>query len=818
MANPKLYSEFRSDYGDFYLIEIWDEDYTGSDPDRFNITGAGFELNYTGKTDNIYSPVIGSSVSLGMYIRDAATRAFASDFKEYQEDRYYIKIWKGNFDGQDADTWYNTTKVSDDGLVMWFTEYEEETVHLDFFWGGYILQDVVKIEDASEPYVLQLSANDGIARLKNLDGVEGFATVRSIFGGSIVPLTIFPSQYPALKVVSNWWSNEHTYSATEDPLATTTVDTTIFHTYNSDGTVRKASKYELLENVCKAFGMRFYYSNGSYRAEQIFQRDNDNITEFSYKANGNYIGYETVTRDKTIDQTSNKARLAGNIYNFLPAVNKTTIQTDEADVDYAGVISNETTQPTLDLGFTVSDPQNWLEINFKYNAELEINTNVNNTKIWYVLDLDISIDDGTTVYYLKRDHTGITPNVPVWTTTQAGSGYQVLVGPFIENVQSPYSTPMLETHSTTVNIITPTLPQDGDITVQFNSNKWITKTGATRTINANNNDGWETTLISIVKGNGNPGHFVQAEVTNADVDSGLVYDLGTTKIFNGNGNRGSIYYRASGTLNDIRTTGFREGNSGSYITAQRLLVNETLALMNSPIEKYQGQIFSSHHFMTRLVFDSKNWLQLGGRFSAREDTWDGEWFAISKETISITNTDDGVAAPPVFSVGASSIRGRMSLAAIDTTDFSAVDAEVSNDLGVVGNTDLTGTLDVTGATTLATTTVDEFTTTDRVNVTVNSITATPGGSETLSLRNHFNFITYSGANGTYTINLPASENGVILRFKTDDRITANKTVTLQPQSGERIDAEDSYTMDRSYDGITLLGYNQNWFVIQKKEK
>jgi hypothetical protein len=160
----------------------------------------------------------------------------------------------------------------------------------------------------------------------------------------------------------------------------------------------------------------------------------------------------------------------------------------------------------------------------------------------------------------------------------------------------------------------------------------------------------------------------------------------------------------------------------------------------------------------------------------------------------------------------------MSLAAIDTTDFSAVDAEVSNDLGVVGNTDLTGTLDVTGATTLATTTVDEFTTTDRVNVTVNSITATPGGSETLSLRNHFNFITYSGGNGTYTINLPASENGVILRFKTDDRVVANKTVTLQPQSGERIDAEDSYTMDRSYDGITLLGYNQNWFVIQKKEK
>ena len=108
--------------------------------------------------------------------------------------------------------------------------------------------------------------------------------------------------------------------------------------------------------------------------------------------------------------------------------------------------------------------------------------------------------------------------------------------------------------------------------------------------------------------------------------------------------------------------------------------------------------------------------------------------------------------------------------------------------------------------------------TDRVNVTINDITATPGGSETLSLSSHFNFITYSGANGTYTINLPASEDGVILRFKTDDRVVANKTVTLQPNGSERIDAEASYVMDRSYDGISLLGKGGNWFIIQKKEK
>ena len=224
--------------------------------------------------------------------------------------------------------------------------------------------------------------------------------------------------------------------------------------------------------------------------------------------------------------------------------------------------------------------------------------------------------------------------------------------------------------------------------------------------------------------------------------------------------------------------------------------------------------------MTRLIFEGKNWLQLGGRFTANSDEWDGEWFAISKEAITITNTDTGVPADPVFSVGSGSLDGRASLSATNITDLGVVDVAVENDLDVTGNTDLTGELDVTGNSTLSTTSVGEFTTTGRVNVTINDITANPGGSETLSASKHFNFLTYSGGNGTYTITLPEAEDGVILRFKTDDTILANKTITLQPQSGGRIDAESTYVMNRSYDGVSLLGRSgsNNWFVIQKKEK
>ena len=823
MANPKLFSEFRSDYGNFYLIEIWDRDYTGTEPSSFNVTGNGFDLKYTGQTDNIYSSIIGSSVSVGMYVRDAATRSFETDFKNYQENRYFIKIWKGQFDGQNADQWYNTTKVSDDGLVMNFSPDEEQVVYLDFFWGGYITQDVVQIEDASEPYVLQLEASDGIAKLKNIDGPDGITPIQNVFSSAIFDsysYNIYPSEWPALKMISNWWSQQHTYDANENVLETTVVDLDVFHTYNADGSVNRVSYYEVLKGICQIFGLRFYYSGGSYRAEQIFQRDNDTIKEFSYKPNGNFISYESVTRDKTINQKSNRARLAGNIFNFLPAVNEARIQTSENGIDYNGVTATNVSTPLIDLGFTPGvGGSNFLEITFNYEVTLDANVTDTPQYLWYMLDVDVIQTDGTTTYYLERDHTKVQPLGQTWTTIQADGGYQVLVGRFVERSDLGYQYARGQ-HT----IVTPLLQSDGDITVQFNSNRFINANGTTKVLNASNTSTWRAKVISITKSIGTNGYDIRSTTTDNNNDSGIIYNLGDTKIFDGPGTAGSLYQRNPSTLAKTLTSGWREGNTGTYNTIQRFVANEFLSLMNTPVQKYEGSIFSNHDFMTRLVFEAKNWLQLGGTFNANSDEWDGEWFAISKETITINNTDTGVAVDPVFSIGGSNGIGNINIAALDVNTLIGVNADldndvnIGNDLGVAGDETIGGTLGVTGVSTLAATSVGAFTTTDQVNVTINQITATAAGNETLENAKHFNFLSYSGGNGTYTITLPAAEDGVILRFKTDDSVVANKTITLQGDGSERIDGESSYIMNRSYDGISIVALNSNWFIIQKKEK
>jgi len=111
------------------------------------------------------------------------------------------------------------------------------------------------------------------------------------------------------------------------------------------------------------------------------------------------------------------------------------------------------------------------------------------------------------------------------------------------------------------------------------------------------------------------------------------------------------------------------------------------------------------------------------------------------------------------------------------------------------------------------------TTNGKVKVTVNAISGTNGGTTNLTASNHFNFISYVGANnGTHRINLPAVEDGLILRFKTNSSISNSKDIEIEAQANQTIDGSSSYMMDRPYDGITLLGYNGHWYIIQKKEK
>ncbi len=799
----KLFSEFKSSNGTYYKIEIHDTDYTGTSPDEFNVSGSGFELTYSGETDNIYSPIIGSSVSFGLYVQDVATINFVNNIKQYQQDRYFIKIYKG------------TTEAN-----------------ATFYWGGYIVQDIIEIEDTAQPFILQIQATDGISKLQNtLCGTSFFRVFTNQFISALDQvgvLGIYEADDPVIAVVCDWWAEEMTYSTSTNPLDDTWVDFHAFDTIDEEGIYTNANWYDILSQMLTIFGLRFYFSNGQYRIEQLFQRTGS-FTEHTYKKNMTKIASTTgVNYTKTIDQTRNKARLSGNVFNFLPAVNDVSITLDTEAKAMNGVVWKNGQDPKLEIGLVSSALKNQITFDFFHKIRLTVNSNVNSNNIFAKMRLNVELFDfdNNVTYYLKRRYTGMTPSTPEWTTTQSNSGYEVLIGPTQEfSAQVAFGNSEVFQMTQHTAIVTPIIPASGDMTIDWDFVGFVETNGSVRGLSVLNTSSYKVTLKSVETSFGaiqNQSNRLRAVSPNADINGLVSYELPATAIFTGQGERGSLVKKYDYGLFSIKVAygNWREGNSGSYLPIQKLICQELLKLMDEPVQMYSGSFFSSHDFRQRLTFDSKNWIQLGGTFDANTDEWTStEFFVINRASITPTFDDTVISTDVSLFGNVNGTTGGVSFDGIDAVnlDTNILDvtttANVGTDLDVGGNTDLSGRLDVSGNTILSSTSVGAFTTTNQVNVTINSVSANAGGSETLSLSNNFNFISFSGSDGVYTLNLPNADAGAIMIFKTDDSVSSTRSISLTPQSGQRIEAESTFSLNSNYETVKIVGINDNWFVI-----
>ena len=425
------------------------------------------------------------------------------------------------------------------------------------------------------------------------------------------------------------------------------------------------------------------------------------------------------------------------------------------------------------------------------------------------------IQNPGTYYYLKRDWSPGSAGAQIygattWTTT--ASYYYIDAGIAINEATGLFI-------SGSGNIVTPPFPVAGNAEIDIDFHDVFDNNNNSQSVPSY----FDETRISIAERIillNDTGALPEVEVfsaTNTDsrIKSNLTLDLGQLRISDAAGMQGSFYvYNGTGW---VRSTLWRRDDTGTFINLYKLLTSEILSLHREPIERYDGTIISDSSFGRKFVFDSSNWLMMRGTYNANIDEWNGEWFKFNKQTTNITIDT------PVGSGGGGTATARIS--AQQGTDEIITAVEVNTtDADVTNNATIGGTLGVTGASTLNETSVGNFTTTGSVSVTINDVDASAGGSENLSLARHTNFINYSGAeNGTYTINLPSAVDGALLRFKTDSTISATKKVHLSPQTGETIDGNtEPYQMDRSFDGITLMGHtfggSTNWFVIQKKEK
>jgi uncharacterized protein (DUF1684 family) len=132
---------------------------------------------------------------------------------------------------------------------------------------------------------------------------------------------------------------------------------------------------------------------------------------------------------------------------------------------------------------------------------------------------------------------------------------------------------------------------------------------------------------------------------------------------------------------------------------------------------------------------------------------------------------------------------------------------MSSTLGVTGNATFVSDADFEGSHTAL----------------IQDVTHNDGTEYTVETTDFIIFNKWEGANGQAYVNLPrvADSEGRMIRFKSDDTISANTYVTLRPDAVDTsatIDGETSVDFNRSYDGIMVLCHSNQWYIVQRKSK
>jgi hypothetical protein len=807
----RLYSEFHSSTDKLFKIEIHDSSYSGT-AEAFTVASDGFTLDYSGETDDIVSPIIGSKVTISAYNNSSAFDTFISALKNYQETRFTVRI-------------YGEAETVQDGLVFDFYETELPPDNgLRPYWAGIIMQDLVTVEDTHKPYVFQITAVDGIGHLASKEYTStNNVTIESFIEAAVDAIgidSLYDNDDLLYATSVNIWDAQHVYNVNNDVTTLTRFRALVYADKQEDGTLVYSSYLDIIKELCIAFGARFYQREGVYYFEQYIERTETSRYVSAYYKDGTKAFTSTVSDDITLDgTTSGGARLAGNQFNFLPALKKVQVQYNQERAN--NLLANRLTYTGAtgrqDLGFVADDNNAVIQVTGQLIYQLTHNGGGGAVALEFwrpVWQLELRIEDAAnpgTYYYLKRDWNpsgGQLYGATSWTTS--ASYYHIDVGIGKNTATGAYI-------SNTFSVVTPPLPVDGDAELDINWYQAYDLNNAVQTVPSYFDETNQVKEVTATYFNdtGALSTVIVYSATNTDtnINSNLILDLGEVKVSDSTGLQGSFYVYDGSTW--VPSTQWRRGNSGSYTSLLKLLTNEVLALHKKPIERYSGTIVGPYPFGVRYSFDSAYWLPMQGSYNANMDEWSSEWFKVQKDLTNIT-TDT-----PVGSGGGADYFGRISSQqgtdeVINVIDVNTTDASVSND-ATVGN-DLT----VSGATSLQGTSITNLDHTGYLVENITDVENYNGSTYNISDGDYmiFNYWRSGAANGTATINLPAAgdHEGRLLRFKSDSTIGSVRSITLQPDGSDTIDGEASFSFNRDYDGVMILAHSGDWYVIQRKSK
>lgn len=654
-----------------YRVDIHDSTYSGA-ISTFDCTNLQF--NYAGQEEDLFDPIATSTCNVTLLINNSTLDTFVTDLINADEGRFLVDVY-ANYDATQINT-------------------------LLLYWRGILQPDLVSVEMAptAQGYEYSITATDGLARLKTIDyddngtPYDGRDQIRFQISKALNKIgtqDLYSSFDRFFGVMHTWFPNEFQGKSTTATFFTNIRwHHRIWRKVDRDGKIVTKSTYDVLREICIAFGMKLRQRYGVYIFSELgqysstgtlvirhFEKDGDII--FTHEQFSNWAG--NISRTGTPAQFAAGTRevmvAAGSEETYYPALRRSEVVYKHYSTQNLIAGGQWSSSLVSDIAITGIDHNNGaVRLALSFGLTTRINdTGVTDytqvTPIWLKFHVKVQLTAGAITYYLKRTSNFTNGNVVSgamsWETGSANR-YEFWVGPHsIDN--APYTNQ--------ISLVTIPLPASGDLAVNVTYFEAATLGGTlapsgSRTITFATSAAYlEAFVDGVIE---NQYNYDRYESINTSAGNSLET---TTDVLIGDGPTLNAYSAMevynSTTLAWVVPTGWGRLSGGSYTLKHgRLLAQERLRLQNKVIKRWTGTFYGEYNpfWLLQRSHDSARYILQGARHDVKTETWSGTWVQIRYTVTGITNnpeetfvTNPGFAedqdAPPGLQTGDTGLAG-----------------------------------------------------------------------------------------------------------------------------------------------------------------
>jgi hypothetical protein len=610
----KYYSTFVSNYTDTaYRVELLDNTFVGASTE---IEIKDFEIRYEKEGDEIYTPIKASQCKVSLMITDNATGTalqswLTGSVLNGDEDRYTVGIYQSS-------------------ALIWY---------------GVILPDIAARKDMSPPYEWDITATDGIGRLKDFEFnpaymggglTHAIVSHKDLLYDALKKTPLYSTTETNLFSTSVEWYEDRmpARSGSTDPIDQTYIDTWAFTTIE-DGVRIGFSLYKVLEEICKTCRMRMIFSNGIYRFIQIQSYEGGTGTtyeRFYRRSDGSYVSNTAFNPSVTWNSGSSLPRVrSGNQWSYFPPLKNVRMRFPI--VTNANMLNGGQTIP-----YTEVLPDNIVggtDVVLIFATNLRINiidaafSTTNGAEIAVQIDLNLDTD-----YVLQKDALGALNS---WQVTGTAQWLRSTKQSYVD-FQIAFRTDELPAGIYASNSFTIDVIEVKDSLTGANLNYSATRLNSTTSLTyATSLDG-EQAYIPYEVGN------VLGVINSYDIEEtdAIMGEMFNPTYF------GGLYTGDTSSWNPSSAL-WRYKDTGVAYSMNFLRVRETMAAQIKPVPKYQGAVVGAASVFphSSIIYDGSVYILNGGAYSANMETWDGEWFKVDYNRASVddiegdTAEDDG---------------------------------------------------------------------------------------------------------------------------------------------------------------------------------